>query len=260
MIDSENHRYNFDHHSGCLRFATLATCQQVLTAINLGLEDLEKYTVYANDADLDVCLSYYLLKNADRCKEPQVKKLVDAVGICDAYLGAYPVNGMLKAVEFVSFPETESKKKDDYSKISNEGLATILEAVMHRVDLYLNNEAELGKCQKHTEYKLLRNEGSWVAVESQDPHVYSGLYQNGFDRICLVRPQIDGSNAIMLAKRSDFIDNFPLDKICEELNKIEPGWGGGSTVIGSPRNADGSRSHLSLDTVVEVINKVLQRA
>jgi hypothetical protein len=263
-VDLEHKKFNFDHHDGCLRFATLATCQQVFAALSLGL-DPSDLNIYCNDVDLDVCLSIFLLQNYERLKEPLLKKLVDAVGTGDAYLGAISLNGMQKIVSYVSAPEKESKRQDDYSKISKEGLNTILEAVLHRIELYLAGEAgeEISKCQKHNEYKILKNENGWVMVESGDSHIYSTLYQNGFDRIVLVRKQADGSNAVSLAKKSDFIDNFPLEIFYEELNKIEPvgtigRWGGGSSTGGAPRNPDGSRSRISLDDIAEVINRVIQ--
>ena len=52
-IDTDNHRYSFDHHSGCLRYCTTASCTQAWTAVLLGLEPA-KYTVYVNDVDIDV--------------------------------------------------------------------------------------------------------------------------------------------------------------------------------------------------------------
>jgi hypothetical protein len=95
-------------------------------------------------------------------------------------------------------------------------------------------------------------------VESQDPHVYTALYRSGFDRVVISRPQEDGSNAVSIGKRSDFIDNFPLPKFYQALNKVEPGWGGSSMVGGAPRNEDGSRTKMSLEDIGEVLNSVIE--
>lgn len=256
--DSINHKFNFDHHNGCLRFCTLSTCQQAYFSILAGLEP-ENYTLYANDIDSDVVLAIWCLSNPDRCREPLVKKLVDAVGTGDMFAGAISTNGMTKTVEWIAGPETDSKRNDDYSKLSDDGLYSIMEAVLHRIDQYVDGEAsvEITKQHKHGEYKILRNENGWVMVESKDPHVYQQLYQAGFDRIVLVRKQKDGSNAISLAKRSDFISSFPLSKFYEELNKLEIGWGGSNLCGGAPRNHDGSRSKLQLDKIVEVIDGII---
>lgn len=258
-IDPDKHRFNFDHHEGCLRFATLATCSQVRYAILMGLEELEKYTVYLNDVDSDTAASVWCLANPDRMEEPLVKKLIDAIGISDAYLGAVHQNGIGKTIEWICAPETDSKRNNDYCKLSDDGLKAILESVLHRIDLFANGEAqiEISKQPKHGEYKVLREENGWALVETSDPHVFGNLYHAGFTRLVIIRPQSDGTNAITLAKKSEFINNFPLEKLYDELNKIEPGFGGSNTVGGCVRNSDGSRSRLGLSTLIQTIDKVI---
>lgn len=260
QIDPENHRFSFDHHEGCLRYCTTASCVQAMTAILLGLDDLDRYTVYANDVDADVCAAYWCLQNPEKCKETLAKKLIDAIGNADAHGGAIGSNGMSKTIEWICSPETDSKRNQDYHKLSDEGLKAILEAVLHRIDLYVNGEAsiEVAKQPKHGEYKILRNEKNWVLVESQDPHVFTKIYQAGFDRIVITRPQEDGSMAVTLAKRSDFVDNFPITKMIEKFNQIEPGAGGGSSIGGLVRNPDGSRSRLSIDKIVEIVDSCVK--
>ena len=254
-IDSKHKRYSFDHHGDCIRFCTTSACMQTWTAILLGLNP-QDYTVFANDIDADVCVSVWCLKNPERCTEPLVKKLVNAVGIGDMHGGALTSNGMTKTVEWISAPETDSKRNNDYHKLSNDGLGTIMESVLHRIDMYVNGEAsaEIAKQAKHGEYKILRNENNWVLAESQDPHALSSLYQGGFDRILLTRPQEDGSIAVTIAKKSDFISSFPITKMYDELNKLEDGWGGSSIIGGAPRNDDGSRTRLSLDKICEIVD------
>lgn len=258
-IDIDHHRFSFDHHSGVYRFCTLSACMQVATALSAGLENVDQYTVYANDADSDVCLSVWALQNPDKIHDPLAQKLINAVGLLDMHTGAIPVNGMTRTVEWVSAPETDSKRNGDYEKLSDCGLYSVMEAVLHRIDLYVSGEAagEIQKQQKHGEYKILRNENNWCLVESQDPHVYGALYQSGFDRVVITRPLPDGSNAISFAKRSDFIDNFSLEKIYAEINKIEPGAGGSSSCGGVVRNPDGSRSRLPLEKIIEIVDSCL---
>jgi len=274
-VDPDNHRFSFDHHAKCLRYCTTSACMQAWTAVLLGLEDLEKYTIYCNDVDADVCAAVWCLKNAERCKEPLVKKLIDAIGLGDMHGGAFGYNGMSKVVEWICEPETSSKRHDDYHKISDDGLKSILEAVLYRIDSYVDGESgiEVSKQAKHGEYKILRNENNWVLVESQDPHAFSAVYQAGFTRIVLVRSQSDGSLAVSIAKKSDFVGKFPLRSfftlltakekaIQEKMNetrdanhKLDGAWGGGSTIGGAPRNHDGSRSWLSIPNIIETIDE-----
>lgn len=258
-VDTENHRFSFDHHANCLRFCTQASCQQTASAILLGL-DPENYTIYLNDCDLDCALSVWILQNPERIKETLVAKLINAVGIADAYAGAIPLNGMSKTVEWISAVECDFKRdKGNYESICSGNLRHILDATLRRIDQYVNGEAaiDIAKQEKHNEYKILRNENGFVVVESDNSHIYSTLYASGFDRIVLVRYLDNGSLAVSLAKRSDFVDNFNLIKMYEELNKIESNWGGSSSIGGAPRNLDGTRSKLSLEKIIEIINLVV---
>jgi len=259
-IDMEQRRYSFDHHAGCMRFCTVSSTYQVWMAILLGLDPAKIKQVYINDVDLDVSGAFFCLKNPDRCSEPKVKRLVESISLGDMHAGAIPLNEMSKVINWISSPQTESIRNGDYHKISNEGLLTILESTLHRIDKYIDDKAsvEIAEQELFSDFEIKKNENGWVLVESLNPYIYTFLYRAGFDRIVLVRPQDDGSNAISLAKRSDFIDNFPLEKIYNEFNKLEPGWGGGTSVGGSPRNDDGSRSRLPLSTIVEVVNACVE--
>ncbi|KKN67664.1 hypothetical protein LCGC14_0459230 [marine sediment metagenome] len=260
MVDTDNHRYSFDHHSGCLRYCTTASCTQAWTAVLLGLEPV-RYTIYINDVDIDVCMAIWCLKNPDRSSEPQVKKLVEAIGLGDMHAGALHLNGMNKTVEWVSAPQTDSIRNGDYEKLSDSGLNTIMESILHRITQYVNGDAsgDISDQEMHGNFTIIKNdENGWALAESQDPHVYTALYKAGIDRVVVSRPQDDGSNALSIAKRSDFIDHFPLPKFFAALNKIEPGWGGSTMVGGAPRNEDGSRTRLSLDEIGEVLNCVIE--
>jgi len=221
----------------------------------LGL-DPSNYIIYLNHVDVDSCLATWCLKNPERCSEPLARKLIESVNLSDSHGGALLLNGNSKLVEWIAAPEVDSMRNGDYAKLSDEGLRNILDSILSRIDLYVNGEAsiEIVKQHPHCEYKVLSNENEWVMVESLDPHVFSALYHAGFDRIVLVHPQQDGSIAYSIARRSDFIDNFDVLEIFFQLNKLEPGWGGGSTIGGAPRNPDGSRSRLTPDQVKEVVN------
>ncbi len=256
--DDDHKRFSFDHHEGCSRFATLSACEQAWTAVMLGL-DPTPYKVFCNDVDADVCASVWCLKNPDRCKEPLAKKLIDAIGMGDRYAGALPMNGMSRVVEWVCAPETDSKRNGDYEKISNDGLKSILEAILHRIDRYVDGEAmeDVPKQPQHSDFKVLRNDSGWALIESNDPHSLGAIWSAGFERIVMVRPLEDGSTAVTIARKSEFIEGFPMKKIFAELNKNEPGWGGGATIGGAPRNGDGSRSKLSVHEITDIIDSII---
>jgi hypothetical protein len=60
-----------------------------------------------------------------------------------------------------------------------------------------------------------------------------------------------------IGKKSDFArGNIP--GFLDEMNAREPGWGGGSTIGGAPRNPDGTRSRLTFTEVWPVFLKHAQ--
>jgi membrane protease YdiL (CAAX protease family) len=64
FLDPKREVYNLDHHQGCVRAFTLATCEQAMVLIRNGLDLRQRdWTVHANDADLDTVLAIWVLLN-----------------------------------------------------------------------------------------------------------------------------------------------------------------------------------------------------
>jgi len=92
FLDPKREIYNLDHHEGCVRSFTLATCEQAMVLVRKGL-DLRKrdWTVYANDADLDTVLAIWILLNHVRLTEEiaeigaRIMPLVRLQGTIDAH-------------------------------------------------------------------------------------------------------------------------------------------------------------------------------
>jgi len=70
FLDPERHVYNLDHHQGCIRAFTLATCEQAIVLVRKGL-DLQgrDWTIYANEPDLDTILALWVLLNHTRVND-----------------------------------------------------------------------------------------------------------------------------------------------------------------------------------------------
>ena len=66
-MDHERQVYNFDHHEGCVRAFTLASCEQTLVMYMKGL-DLQgrEWNIFANEPDLDTILAIWILLNHSR--------------------------------------------------------------------------------------------------------------------------------------------------------------------------------------------------
>ena len=156
-----------------------------------------------------------------------------------------------------------SRMNGTYEKLSPEQLFELLDQICERFERLLRGEApseqELRKQEMRADYETLHEGTGWVMVKATDPHVLFDLYERGIERVVTCRQQSDGSFAYTLARKSDFIDYFDVPTLLAELNAIEPGWGGASTIGGAPRNADGSRSRLPPATVFDVVEASVRR-
>ncbi len=261
-IDAENERYSFDHHGDCVRHATRSSAEQVHDAIVLGLTP--KYlTVYVNDVDLDTALAVWLLRHTERAREPLVNRLVHGAGLLDAHSGAFPLSGDLPTiVEWLSEPETRARASGAYYQLDSAGMRSLLDEIGRRVSVYAD-----GASAAYTEdfridnrYEVLHRGTGWVLVESLGTRAHARLFAEGHERVVIHTNLPDGTHGYTVAKRSEFVKCFPVQRILAALDAREPGWGGGSTVGGAPRNADGSRSSLAPAEVFAIVEAVVRES
>lgn len=257
-IDNEKKIYSFDHHGNCIRHVSNATCVQVLDAILLGF-DPKNYHVYINDVDEDTVLSFALLLKPEIALNEKTKEIVRNLGFLDAHGPSYPISKegekQLEILEnFVMSSYYKSKTEKKYSEVNLKDL--LLECTKNFYLMLSETVTYQEKTKETLKYTLEPETNSnWIMVRSFD-HVFQYLYEKGYTKIVTWEQLTDKSYTYTIGKKSEFI-NFPVKDILNELNKIEAGWGGGSTIGGAPRNSDGSRSKLHPDEIVKTINKVL---
>ena len=64
FLDNERWQYSFDHHYGCVRAFTLATCEQAAVMLLKGIPMGDgEWRLYINQPDLDALLAAWLLMN-----------------------------------------------------------------------------------------------------------------------------------------------------------------------------------------------------
>ena len=71
----------------------------------------------------------------------------------------------------------------------------------------------------------------------------------------MAQPAPHGTTAYTVGKRSEFVA-FDVPAFLAACNAREPGWGGGSTIGGAPRNSDGSRSRMSMEEVGRILVEI----
>ena len=257
QIDKERCRYSFDHHAGCVRVVTSATCEQVADAILLGLDPRE-FTVYVNDVNGDTVLSTWLLLHPDRVGEEMVQKLIRAVGKTDSHGPAYPSPNPELGLGFfrgVMAPLGRVLKSE-----ATPTEETLWECV-GRVDSLLSGEIEISPVEEGFINITHRGTGGWVMAEAEG-FGFDALYKQGINRAVVYSSTPSGGWRYTVWKRSEFVSGFPVgpgDKpgtIIHTLSGIEPGWGGGSTIGGYPRTPKGSK--LSPDEVFNLIEGIVK--
>lgn len=261
-IDAETERYSFDHHGDCVRHATRSTAEQVHDAIVLGLAP-RCLTIFVNDVDLDTALAVWLLRHTERAREPLVNRLVHGAGLLDAHSGAFPLAGDLPTiVEWLSEPETRARATGTYFQLDAQGMRALLDEIGRRVSQYADGASAAYTEDFHIDnrYEVLLRGTGWVLVQSLGTRAHARLFADGHDRVVIHTTLPDGTHGYTVAKRSEFVKCFPVARILTSLNAREHGWGGGSTVGGAPRHADGSRSRLAPEEVFDVVERVVKES
>lgn len=263
-IDLENLCFSFDHHDNCIRLITRATCQQVMDAMLLGF-DPTGLNVYINDVDADTVLAVWLLQNPDWLLSGRLRSLIEAAGALDAHGPAYPVHPDHQSLVDTFFwtamePEREARRTLTYQTCD---LSQLLHECMENVTKLMRGELPIKPLIREPQAMVITHQGTgWVMVHS-DTYILDHLYALGYSRMIVYRVLPDETFQYTVAKKSDLVADFPVGphskdgSILHILNAHEKGWGGGSTIGGSPRNEDGSSSRLTPKQVFEIVERIV---
>lgn len=269
QIDPVGRRYSFDHHAGCLRLVTKATCEQVYESLLLGLMTSHDTKIFVNDIDGDTVLSVWLLLNQDKLRWKEVETLVRAVGLTDSHGPAFKTHPMHDVMTPIpAWVEGAPPQSVE-----------MLEGMLEKVTLWVegkftppapseNQSNGWGWSPQRGWFSLVSNNGT------------AGLYSAGAVLGFIYNRLPDGTHAYTVCKASDLvaaklgpgsqvrpvtdISQFE-DTILGRLGKIEQlknpsqslehTWGGGTSIGGSPRNKDGSSSMLPPEQVLEIFQQ-----
>jgi membrane protease YdiL (CAAX protease family) len=276
FIDSSRGVYNFDHHEGCVRSFTLSTCEQAMIVIRKGLDlDGERWTVWANDPDLDTVLAIWLLLNHRRINEngsnvrKKIMPIVRLQGVIDAHgfelkeLTAFPDNlrdAALTVINGLRSEELELKKENrwgdtDFLDFTLSSLGKLDELV------YTAHDFEEGHAVEELAREGILPQKIAVACRSE-----AGIYEveeqlrdlHG-DRLGLII--LEKEPGIYTLRQVDPFLPTDLEALYDRLNLLdseavgEARWGGSNEIGGSPR---GSTTGLSLREIMFITRWVYQ--
>jgi len=119
--------------------------------------------------------------------------------------------------------------------------------------------------QTQKEHNVIYQGSNWVLVETQDDNFFDILYKEGYERVVLMNQLPDGTFEYIIGKKTEKTDDFPVGPETEkgsmlfELNKLEMGWAGSVQYGGAPINTDGSRSLLTPQMIINVVNNAVNK-
>lgn len=247
---------SFDHHTGCNRSITYATCVQVMHAIMHGLKPTDFNQIIIDDIDADTVMSVYLLMNPHVLDAQENVDMVNAIGLVDAHF----------TVAFESHPlHKVINPKYGYTRTEE-----LLHECLSIVDQYIQTkELPSPKWVQSSQpvdvaYGILRS-GNYCSGISN----FETMYADGFEVVMMVKELPNGSHIYTIGKRSEFAMWFNLPRLLEQLADLEKfycveggleeptkNWGGSTTIGGSARYADQSQgSYLPIELVLECIQE-----
>lgn len=264
FLDSTRHQYNLDHHEGCVRSFTLATCEQAMVLVCRGLDlSGERWTVLANEPDLDAVLAIWVLLNHRRLAgdgsevRQRVMPVIRLQGVIDSHgfdladLTGFPEElqrATRARIDELREPELELKRQGLW------GEADLLEhtvAVLFAIDQMVYTGRDFEDLEEVEELDRVPIDADRYALLCR-----SGLGIYELERY--LRKVHDDRVGLIVLERTDReytvrqVDHFmrtPLEALFDRLNLIDPAvrganrWGGSSDIGGSPRNG-GTRLEL----------------
>ena len=280
FLEHERQLYNLDHHEGCIRAFTLATCEQAMVMLMKGL-DLRKqqWRIIANEPDLDTVMAVWTLLNHFRLRDPE-SRARKAVMPLLRLEGAIDAHG-LDMIEFTGFPEELLQKsmktleslRTEEKRIKMEGrwdevdYLAYTAGVMRKLDQIIYRPREFSDFQEIEELTQLAIYNNKIAVVcTSDTGIYETeqqLKRLYGTRLALILLQKD--NRTYTIRQTDLFLPSSLEDIYEKLNIYDPAvtarrpenrWGGSTDIGGSPRRTG---TQLQPEEILEISREAFNK-
>lgn len=260
LVDDSAHLYNLDHHQGCLRSFTLATCEQALILVRKGLElDKGEWTIYANEPDLDSLFAIWVLLNYRRVRGFTAESRDRIVPLL-LLEGAIDANGFEMA-DYCGLPEPElSRRRETLDRLhrleldarrrgewEGDDLREFCRRLLREIDRIAFLPADLeDEVALEEEYGHVDIGQGRVAVICRDSagiyEVERRLKKIWGDRLGIVALEKEPGHFTL--RRTAALAGIDLGVAYEKLNLFDPAvdgrppgkkWGGSDDIGGSPR-------------------------
>ena len=260
FLDHDKKVYNLDHHEGCVRTFTLATCEQALVMCVKGLDLRDReWKIFANEPDLDTILSIWILLNHQRINNREainrrslfalvrLEGIIDALGLELRELSGLPLEllqKLMRVIDRLRAEELELKKAGEWTRTDYLDYTI---GVLRKLDQFLIKLGELDDFKGIEELARIELTNNRIAVVvasdlgiyELEPHL-AKLYGNRLGWVSLRRGEKDYT-----LRQMDLFMPVNLEDVYQRLNFMDPAvkgrmgvsrWGGSGDIGGSPRD------------------------
>ncbi len=281
FMDHERQVYNLDHHEGCVRAFTLATCEQALVMYMKGLDlRTREWNIFANEPDLDTLLAIWIILNHARIggQDTTQRRLlfalvryegvIDALGLELKELSALPTELMRKiqrVIDHLRIQEVALKKEGRWGETD---FLTYTASILNKIDQIFYKPSDFVDYQGMEELARIELSDHRIAtvVEADmgiyeiEPHL-NKLYGERLGVVFLKK----GPNTYTVRQMDLFLP-FSLESIYERLNFVDPAvqcrtltnrWGGATDIGGSPRETG---THLAPGEIVQACREAAAKS
>lgn len=241
---------NINHHEDVDRIATRSSCAQALHLVKMGLfetfsrDGKREATVYANDCDQDVTWATYILRHPQHVDRPRLKAMVQLEDLLDMSAGLYPIKkrwSLLKKLLWVTAPYTDARADGSLHTMDGEAMGALVDVMHRRIrDTLFGRGKEVVPDDR---FEVIAEFPRWSFIKEIGTHARIGVAQKGIKAFVSLVSSGAKRCRYVIVRRSRFINWFPLEEICRQLNAAEgirpddsDRWGGSDNVIGSPRS------------------------
>jgi len=280
FMDHERQVYNFDHHEGCVRSFTKATCEQTLVMYMKGLDFQSRdWNIFANEPDLDAVLAIWIILNHGRIANQDATQrrilfalihyegLIDSLGLELKELSALPPELMQKiqrVVDHLRSNEVYLKKENEWEQTDFLAYTAML---LHKIDQIFYKADDFKDYLGIQELARMDLSGQRIcAVVDADMGIYeiepylNKIYGSRLGIVFLKK----GFNTYTV-RQMDLFMPISLEEIYDKLNFADPAvkcrtqnnkWGGSADIGGSPRD---SGTHMDPSEIVQACHEAVRK-
>jgi membrane protease YdiL (CAAX protease family) len=261
FMDHERKIYNLDHHEGCIRAFTMATCEQTLVMYMKGLDlRLRDWDIFVNEPDLDAILAIWIILNnarignLDETNRHMLFALVRYEGVIDALglelkelcaLHAELMQKIQRVIDHLRNDEILLKKDGKWTQTD---FLTYTATILHKIDQIFYKASDFADYQGIEELARIDLTGRRIAavvaadmgIYEIEPHL-NKLYGNRLGVVFLQK-----SPKAYTVRQTDLFMPISLEHVYDRLNFVDPAvkfrtrfnkWGGANDIGGSPRGS-----------------------